>query len=115
MGVLDFLLGRKAKQITVDAAYERALDPESPALIVDVRQPLERRSGAIPGSVNLPLTQLRGGQSRLPADRPLLTICRSGHRSPLAARMLKRAGYEVLDVEGGMQAWEDAGLPLDRG
>ena len=115
MGILNFLFGRKAQQITVNEAHTRAFDSDSPVVIVDVRQPIERRSGAIPGSINLPLTQLRGELPQLPEDHPLLTICRSGHRSPVAARLLKRAGYDVLDIEGGMQAWQRAGLPVEKG
>jgi rhodanese-related sulfurtransferase len=81
-------------------------------VIVDVRQPVETRSGTVPGAVLIPLSEFGRRMVELPRDRPILTICRSGHRSPLAARQLKQAGYDVTDVAGGMMAWERAGLPL---
>ncbi|MBK7219522.1 MAG: rhodanese-like domain-containing protein [Candidatus Promineofilum sp.] len=60
----------------------------------------------------IPLTEFGRRLGELPRDRPILTICRSGHRSPLAARQLRQAGYDVTDVDGGTMAWERAGLPL---
>jgi rhodanese-related sulfurtransferase len=62
--------------------------------------------------VFIPLTEFAGRLSELPRDRPILTICRSSHRSPLAARQLQRAGYNVTNVSGGTMAWEKAGLPF---
>jgi len=43
----------------------------------------------------------------------IVTVCRSGHRSGLAARGLRHAGYRVENLDGGMKAWAHAGLPLD--
>jgi rhodanese-related sulfurtransferase len=62
--------------------------------------------------VLIPLTEFSRRLGELPRDQPILTICRSGHRSPLAARQLRQAGYDVTDVDGGTMAWERAGLPL---
>jgi rhodanese-related sulfurtransferase len=92
-------------------AYQR-LQARPEVVIVDVRQPVETRSGTVPGAVLIPLSEFGRRLDELPRDRPILTICRSGHRSPLAARQLKQAGYDVTDVDGGMMAWERAGLPI---
>lgn len=114
MGIFDALLGGKVASVSAREAYRRLLE-DANVVIVDVRQPVETRSGTVPGAVLIPLTEFGGRLAELPRDRPILTICRSGHRSPLAARQLKRAGYQVTDVEGGTMAWEKAGLPLTRG
>jgi rhodanese-related sulfurtransferase len=53
--------------------------------------------------------------NELPHDKPILTICASSHRSPMAARRLTKAGYTVTDVAGGMGAWAQAGLPIKKG
>ena len=82
-------------------------------LVIDVRQPAEWRRGHIPGSLNLPLTQLASRLHRLPNDKTIVTVCASGHRSALAARTLKRAGYQAENLKGGMRSWTRAGLPLD--
>ena len=109
MGLLDWFLGPKVAQIDVQEAHRR-LQSGTP-LIVDVRQPSETASGTVPGAVLIPLTELGRRRSELPTDRPVLTICQSSHRSPLAARRLAKAGFDVTDVAGGMLAWRAAGLP----
>ena len=111
MWLLSALRQKKVSQITPKDAYRR-LQADPRTVIVDVRQPVETRAGSVPGAVLIPLTDFGGRMAELPRDRPILTICRSGHRSPLAARQLKRAGYQVTNVDGGTMAWEKAGLPI---
>lgn len=113
MGVFRWLFAPKVKQISVQEAYER-LQSANPPVIVDVRQPVETQAGSVPGAVLIPLTEFGKRYEELPADRPILTICRSSHRSPIAARRLAKAGYDVTDVSGGMVVWEQAGLPVEK-
>lgn len=112
LSIRNWLWGPRVKQLSVREAYA-ALQAEPPPLIVDVRQPVETRAGCVPGALRIPLSEFGRRLHELPADRPILTICRSGHRSPLAARQLARAGYDVTDVAGGMLAWQQAALPVD--
>ena len=109
MRIIDWLFGPPVPQIDVREAHARLAD--GAPLIVDVRQPAETSSGTVPGAVLIPLTELRRRLDELPRDRPVLTICQSSHRSPLAARRLAKAGFDVTDVAGGLQAWRAAGLP----
>jgi len=111
MGILGALFAGKTATISAREAYRR-LQEDPNVVIVDVRQPIETRAGTVPGAVLIPLSEFGGRLEELPRDRPILPICRSGHRSPLAARQLKRAGYQVTDVAGGTLAWQKAGLPL---
>ena len=111
MGLLSALWGKRVAQIEPEEASRR-LREDKRVVIVDVRQPVETRGGSVPGAVLIPLTEFGRRLDELPRDRPILTICPSGHRSPLAARQLKRAGYDVTDVAGGTMAWERAGLPI---
>ena len=111
MGLYRRFLGGGVGSISPAEAYLR-LQARPEVVIVDVRQPVETRSGTVPGAVLIPLTEFGRRLDELPRDRPILTICRSGHRSPLAARQLKQAGYDVTDVDGGIMAWERAGLPI---
>lgn len=113
MGILDYFLGTSAEKVSPEEAYRKHAAEAGDALIVDVRQPAEWASGTIPGAARVPLTHLGGYLDELPKERQLLTICASNHRSPLAARRLKKAGFDVLDVAGGMQAWREAGLPVE--
>jgi rhodanese-related sulfurtransferase len=71
------------------------------------------RRAEIPGALHIPLARLPTRRHELPRDTTIVTVCRSGHRSGLAARGLQHAGYRVENLAGGMKAWARAGLPLD--
>ncbi len=73
---------------------------EAGAIIVDVRTPAEYKSGHIKGSLNIPLDGIGGHtQSLLKKGVPVITCCRSGARSGMAAGILRNAGIQV--VNGG--------------
>lgn len=113
MGWFEKLIGGNIPNVT-PAEARRMLSEEGQAIIVDVRSPMETRSGTVPGAVLIPLNELGRRMNTLPRDRKILTICRSSHRSPIAARQLKRAGYDVVNVLGGTIGWYRAGLPMAR-
>jgi rhodanese-related sulfurtransferase len=73
-------------------------------VVLDVRENLEWKAGRIPGALHIPLAQVPFRGRELPRDTTIVTVCRSGHRSGLAARWLRRAGYRVEDLAGGMKA-----------
>jgi rhodanese-related sulfurtransferase len=50
--------------------------------------------------------------STLPSDKPIIFICRSGNRSGKACSAVEPSGLTVMNMEGGMLAWQDAGLPM---
>ncbi|MCB9420282.1 MAG: rhodanese-like domain-containing protein [Ardenticatenaceae bacterium] len=113
MGLFDWLFGSPVRQISPQEAYE-LLQTAVPPLLVDVRQPAETQTERVEGAALIPLTEFGRRYRELPRDRQILTICRSSHRSPIAARRLAKAGYDVLDVAGGLNAWQAAGLPLSK-
>jgi rhodanese-related sulfurtransferase len=82
--------------------------------VLDVRQAAEWRRGHIRGADNVPLASVGRRLEALPRDRTIVTVCASGHRSAAAARMLRRAGFEVENLKGGMHAWSSAGLPVEK-
>jgi rhodanese-related sulfurtransferase len=83
------------------------------AVLLDVREQSEWSAGRAPKARHIPLAQLGSRISReVPATATVLTICRSGGRSSQAAATLRRQGYTVVDVAGGMRAWQAAGLPV---
>lgn len=112
MRLLDWLLGPSATDVTPEEAHRLHFQSDQPTVIVDVRQPFEWQEGVIPGAVRIPLTEIGKRMDELPRDHQLLTICSASHRSPIAARRLKKAGFEVLNVEEGMQGWQEKGLPV---
>ena len=80
------------------------------AVLLDVREPDEWAAGHSPAAQHLPLADLR--VDALPAGRIIVAVCRSGARSARAAAALTRAGLDVRNLAGGMQAWATAGLPV---
>ena len=80
--------------------------------LLDVREPDEWQAGHIAGSQHIPLGQLRGRLAEVPKDRTILAVCRHGNRSDAATRGLRTLGYTVENLEGGVTAWTQAGLPL---
>lgn len=67
------------------------------AQIIDVRTPDEYRSGHPKGAVNIPLDRLQAQLSKISKDKPVITCCRSGARSGMAADALKQAGFEAYN------------------
>lgn len=113
MGWFESLISPGVKNVSPKDAFRRLQDDPA-VIIVDVRQPVETQGGTVEGAILIPLTEFGRRIDELPKNRPILTICRSSHRSPIAARQLKNAGYEVTNVAGGIIAWEKAGLPLTK-
>ena len=63
----------------------------------------------------IPLGQLMERVNELPRERQVVCVCHSGGRSSSATRYLLSAGYNVLNMSGGMYRWAQAGLPVKRG
>jgi rhodanese-related sulfurtransferase len=85
------------------------------AQIVDIRSVEEYKTGHIANSKHLPLAELDGGISklRLDARKPVILVCLSGSRANTAVGKFKKAGFDELAcMEGGISAWNQAGLPL---
>ncbi len=80
--------------------------------LLDVRQDDEWAAGHIEGAQHIPLPQLAARLGELPKERTIVAVCRSGGRSEAAVRGLRRLGYEAENLEGGVNAWDRAKLPL---
>jgi rhodanese-related sulfurtransferase len=80
--------------------------------VVDVRYPNEWEAGRIQGALHVVADELAERLGSLDRDRPVVTVCRSGQRSAAAARMLVEEGFDAQNLDGGLDAWVAAGLPL---
>jgi rhodanese-related sulfurtransferase len=81
--------------------------------LIDVREPYERDAGHIPGSRHIELARLSDSAGELPVDRPLVFQCHVGARSAMAAFAFKRAGFDAHNLDGGIVAWAERGLPVE--
>ena len=90
------------------AAQLRAeLEGDNPPVVIDVRNCGERgENGFIEGALHIALGELPRRLDEIPRDRPLVLHCAGGHRSSIAASLLRQHGFEdVSDVLGGCAAW----------
>ena len=80
-------------------------------MLLDVRTDGEWAEGRIPGAVHIPMDQLMGRIDEV-ADR-VVCVCAVGARSGRVAEYLKAQGHQAVNLDGGLYAWVDAGLPVE--
>jgi rhodanese-related sulfurtransferase len=94
------------------------LNSPRPPRLIDVRTPGEFETVHIAGAYNVPLDLLREHRDEIGEhlERDVVLVCRSGQRAAKAEDTLRAAGLVNVHVlDGGMTAWESAGLPVNRG
>jgi rhodanese-related sulfurtransferase len=84
--------------------------------LLDVRTRQEFAHGHIAGAVNVPIQSFRAQLSHLDLDRskPVVTICKTAHRSPAATRVLRAQGFEAVQLAKGMDEWRRQKLPVQK-
>lgn len=103
---------------TVSAENAAQLFNEQKAVIIDVREQEEWDEQHIEGAILIPLDQVesRIGELAQYKDSTIIMQCRSGRRSDIAGATLIKAGFsDVLNLEGGILAWDKDGLATVRG
>jgi rhodanese-related sulfurtransferase len=79
--------------------------------VLDVREPVEWEHAHIEGAVHLPLGELTSRLDEVPTGR-IVVVCKVGGRSAQATAYLSQQGLDVVNLEGGMIDWADAGRPM---
>ena len=88
----------------IEAAYSQ---------FIDVRTPEEYAAGHAYRARNIPLDTLTSNLDKLEKNEPVYLICQSGRRSKQAAEILVESGFsQAISIEGGMNAWQQGGLPM---
>lgn len=91
--------------IEVEELARRREGPDAPVLL-DVREPHELSICRFPDSLDIPMGSLPGRLDELPADRPIVVVCRSGARSMQVTQWLRAQGRDdVSNLTGGVLAW----------
>ena len=93
------------KEIAFDTFYQ--LYQKEPLSVLDVREVDEFEALHLEGAQNLPLSQLADTYEQLDKDLLHYVICKSGTRSARACQFLAEQGYDVINVQGGMMAFEE--------
>lgn len=99
------------------------MDPISPeearalvadgAQLIDVRTAHEWEAGRIEGAGHIELAELDARASEIDSEQPVVFYCRGDNRSDMAAAAFEGNGYRASALAGGIQAWVDAGLPIE--
>lgn len=87
------------------------------AVVLDVREPAEYKAGHITNARNVPEKQLESRVKELEKvkTKPIIVCCPRGNRSASIAGMLRKQGFtEVVSLRGGLAAWQQANMPLEK-
>ena len=113
MNLLQSLFGPPAPSVTSAELNEKLKAPKLP-FVLDVRRADEFRTGHIIGAKLIPLNELGQRLKELPGDREIVCVCASGNRSRSATKMLIRAGYNAVNMKGGMSSWSRSGFTMKK-
>lgn len=112
------MVGNRLRGIKeADCAAALQLINHKEAVVLDVRENEEFKSGHLLNAKHIPLGKLREriGEIERYRESPIVVMCRSGQRSATACAMLGREGFaQVYNLGGGIMAWQKAGLPLEK-
>lgn len=107
--------GMNAGGLTASAAVQ--LINRERAVVVDVSDASEFAAGHVGGAKNVPLGQLEEKLTSAVKNKgvPLILVCPTGSRSNRAVAMAKKLGYDKAQaLGGGLKAWKEASLPLEK-
>lgn len=103
------------KVLAVDA-FAKKIESTANAQLVDVRTPEEFKEGHLKGFTNIDWqgANFQAEISKLDKNKPTFIHCRSGKRSAAANEAMLKLGFkEVYDLKGGINAWKEAGKPVE--
>lgn len=97
--------------------FQQKMESTRDYLIVDVRTPSEYRKGHMKNAINI--SYLSGEFAKyvdtLPKSKPVFIYCQTQHRSPFAAKVMRKKGFsQVIDLTGGFMKWENGNFPIEK-
>ena len=111
-------VGNRLRGVTeVDSLGALQMINHKDAFVLDVREKVEFEAGHILNAKHLPLGKLmeRMGEIEKYRNRPVVVVCRGGHRSATAVQLLNKQGFsQAISLAGGVVAWQKANLPLEK-
>jgi rhodanese-related sulfurtransferase len=108
---------RGASGASVSTLQATLLINQQNALVLDVREAAEYEKGHLLNARNIPLGELepRAGELEKHKAKPVIVVCDDGNRSGKTATALRKQGFEqVFTLSGGIRAWRQAGLPVEK-
>jgi rhodanese-related sulfurtransferase len=115
-GMLVWPLVRGGGAAALTAAQAVQLMNREKAVVIDVSEPAEYATGHVAGARNVPVGSIESAKN-LPTNKalPLVLVCPSGTRATRAVALLRKLGHQSVHVlGGGMRAWREANLPIEK-
>lgn len=113
--IQSYSCGNNENIVSISASeFDKEIKTDSVSLL-DVRTPQEYADGHIDGAININVQSedfTKIAENELPKDLTVLVYCRSGRRSMVAAEMLTKLGYKIVNLKEGITEWKDEGLPI---
>jgi rhodanese-related sulfurtransferase len=101
------------QEVDVQTVFE--IQDREDVFVIDVREQYEYDEKHIPNVTLLPMSEIENRIDEIPTDQEVIVTCRSGNRSGQVAQFLRQNGFDnVHNMQGGIIAWEEAGLPVER-
>ncbi len=101
--------------LNIDVDTAAAVQNRDDVILIDVREQWEYDEAHIPNITLIPMSEIESRLDEIPTDKEVVLTCRSGRRSHEVTQLLLEKGFDnVHNMEGGILAWEDAGLPVER-
>ena len=100
--------------VAIDVNMANDLRGRDDVILLDVREDYEFNNGHVPGAAWIPLGELPNRLNELPKDKTIVAVCRSGNRSGQATELLRQQGFDAHNMQGGMLAWQAAGLDVEK-
>jgi len=104
----------RVPEVSAQELHDRLMRGEE-VQIIDVRTPHEFANGHICGAVNVPIQSFlrRRPDLRLDVSKPVVTICKTAHRSVPATRVLRKRGFDAAQLAHGLDEWRRQQLPME--
>ncbi|MFK7804569.1 MAG: rhodanese-like domain-containing protein [Anaerolineae bacterium] len=100
---------------SIDVSTAASLTDNDDVVFIDVREQWEYDEGHIPGITLIPMSELENRLAEIPTDKTVVLTCRSGNRSGRMHAYLEDQGFDnTINMEGGILAWEAAGLAVEK-
>ena len=100
-------------QISLSPERVAELLDRGEAQVIDVRAEAEWEAGHIPGATHIELDRVPAHTDAIEKGKLVVFQCRGGSRSELVASAFRESGWDAHNMEGGLRAWRERGLPLD--
>jgi rhodanese-related sulfurtransferase len=82
-------------------------------LIIDIREAKEWEHGRVPGARHFEIDEVSLNADSIDKSKPVVFQCRTGSRSEMVAAAFRQSGWDAYNMEDGLRAWEEQGLPLE--